>query len=491
MRSMKYLLAAIVIAMIAAACQAGGLQPPGPFPPATLPSEASTTTTLPTAQTTPPVTAPPATVPQVLVSYLSDMAPAVYQIFGVSTEHVTVTEIPGDSSSRQTLLDSESRNIETTGRRASVKGKIYFEIELVGGAEAWIDAQVLVHQITTLDSAKPANFVVSGGSLNVRSHAGVDHAVISTLTNGATVRSTGHRAEVQGAVWVEIQLTADSTGWVNGSYLTPEVVYLSDDTPATYQVTGLSSGSVNVRKGPGIHTDVIATLAFDATDLVTTGKRAEVSGGVWRQVELIGGTLGWVSAAYLELQPAPVATACRPDSATYCPGLGVSRGAVAAFISRAAGLKDTGGKDWFTDDDGSVFEEDLNRLAAAGIIVGCNPPDNTLACPDQLASRAMAAAWFSRALALTGDGGKDWFSDDAGSIFEADINRLATAGIAGACDGGTKFCPTGILTRGQLAAWTVRAFDLPATSTDYFSDDNGSIFEADINAVAAAGVTRP
>ena len=35
-----------------------------------------------------------------------------------------------------------------------------------------------------------------------------------------------------------------------------------------------------------------------------------------------------------------------------------------------------------------------------------------------------------------------------------------------------------------------RALDLPATTTDYFTDDDGSIFEDDINALAAALVLR-
>ena len=40
-----------------------------------------------------------------------------------------------------------------------------------------------------------------------------------------------------------------------------------------------------------------------------------------------------------------------------------------------------------------------------------------------------------------------------------------------------------------MATFLVRAFDLPATGTDYFGDDNANKHEANINALARAGIT--
>jgi hypothetical protein len=39
-----------------------------------------------------------------------------------------------------------------------------------------------------------------------------------------------------------------------------------------------------------------------------------------------------------------------------------------------------------------------------------------------------------------------------------------------------------------MAAFLVRAFDVPPTSEDFFTDDGSSIHEDEINAVAAAGL---
>jgi glucose/arabinose dehydrogenase len=41
-----------------------------------------------------------------------------------------------------------------------------------------------------------------------------------------------------------------------------------------------------------------------------------------------------------------------------------------------------------------------------------------------------------------------------------------------------------------MAAFLNRAFDYPASSLDFFGDDDDSLFESDINAIAGAGVTR-
>ena len=60
----------------------------------------------------------------------------------------------------------------------------------------------------------------------------------------------------------------------------------------------------------------------------------------------------------------------------------MTRGQMAAFLVRLLGLTDRGSTD-FVDDDGSTFEADIEKLAAAGITRGCNPPANTKFCPER------------------------------------------------------------------------------------------------------------
>ena len=52
----------------------------------------------------------------------------------------------------------------------------------------------------------------------------------------------------------------------------------------------------------------------------------------------------------------------------------------------------------FDDDDGVVFETDIEWLAATGVTKGCNPPDNTEFCPHEFMTQGQMAAFVGRAL---------------------------------------------------------------------------------------------
>ncbi|MDH5422982.1 MAG: PQQ-dependent sugar dehydrogenase [Acidimicrobiia bacterium] len=144
----------------------------------------------------------------------------------------------------------------------------------------------------------------------------------------------------------------------------------------------------------------------------------------------------------------------------------------------------------FVDDDGNVHEANIEALAAAGITRGCNPPVDDRFCPDGTVTRGEMAAFLSRALDLT-ERASDPFGDDDGSLFEADIERIAAAGITRGCNppANDRFCPTRPVTRAEMAAFLVRAYSYVDRADGRFTDDDGSIFEEDIERLAASGVT--
>ena len=168
-------------------------------------------------------------------------------------------------------------------------------------------------------------------------------------------------------------------------------------------------------------------------------------------------------------------------------GLLLSLVVVSGSVSIASAELPPGGT--FTDDDNSAHEGDIEAIAAIGITKGCNPPTNDLFCPKASVTRGQMAAFLVRARNLPATSEAPF--GDASGVFEDDINRLAAAGITKGCNPPTNdlFCPEASVTRGQMAAFLVRAFDLPPTSEAPFGDVEG-VFEDDINRLAAAGITQ-
>ncbi len=151
-----------------------------------------------------------------------------------------------------------------------------------------------------------------------------------------------------------------------------------------------------------------------------------------------------------------------PANSRYCPDQGVTRGQMAAFLVRSLPTLTETTADYFRDDAASVFEDDINRLAAAGIARGCNPPKNDQFCPERRVTRGQMAAFLSRGFAYSNVSGADRFRDDDNSVFELDIERLAAAGVTLGCNppANTLFCPNDDVGRGQMASFLGRALNL-------------------------------
>jgi subtilisin family serine protease len=142
--------------------------------------------------------------------------------------------------------------------------------------------------------------------------------------------------------------------------------------------------------------------------------------------------------------------------AKFCPAQPVTRGQMATFLSRAASQPPTDA-DFFDDDEASIHEQGINRLAQANIARGCTTESF---CPNDPVTRGQMAAFLSRALDLP-SGAIDAFTDDSGDVHEAAINALAARGITGGCDAGQpeRFCPDDTVTRAQMAAFLTRMID--------------------------------
>ncbi len=271
-----------------------------------------------------------------------------------------------------------------------------------------------------------------------------------TLRNGAWYCIEGH---------IDMNTPGQANGLLEG-WVDEQLAFYQDD----FKFRGSSDANIDIKSfwfdvyyGGSSHAP--SNYAFDFDSLVLSSERigcGDSPAGGFRD------TAASVHAGNIDkLAFAEITKGCNPPlNDLYCPNNPVTRGQMAAFLVRALNLPGSG-TDFFSDDDGSIFEGNINALAASGITKGCGP---TSFCPNRRVTRAEMAAFLDRALKLPA-APPDRFVDDDGSIFESAIDRLAASGITSGCnpaEGNTKFCPHANVTRGQMASFLSRALSLPA-----------------------------
>ena len=179
-----------------------------------------------------------------------------------------------------------------------------------------------------------------------------------------------------------------------------------------------------------------------------------------------------------------------------CGGLSVAaRAGAAAVVLAVAAVAPAvaqGDQGAFSDDDGAYYEVALNVLEVRGVLAGTQCEPGRI-CPDVPIDRATVAVWLGRAVTGSEPPAVDAsrFADvDAEDWPAAHIERFADLGVTEGCAANPRrYCPHEPVTRAQMAAFLVRAFDLSAAGSAGFADTDGNFFEGSIDAVAAAGVT--
>ena len=146
----------------------------------------------------------------------------------------------------------------------------------------------------------------------------------------------------------------------------------------------------------------------------------------------------------------------------------------------------------FADDEGNVHESSVNKLAEAGVFEGTECDERRI-CPNEPLLRWVMAVWIARALNETPARAdpEARFADVAPDNWWASyVELLADLGITAGCKTGPlRYCPDKPVTRAQMATFLVRALDLDAAPSAGFADTEGNTHEANVDALAAVGVT--
>ena len=145
--------------------------------------------------------------------------------------------------------------------------------------------------------------------------------------------------------------------------------------------------------------------------------------------------------------------------------------------------------------DAGVHQPAVDALEALGVFEGTGCADGDGLCPDEPVRRWEMAVWLVRVLddgVEPADVSMSRFGDvGAGHWWAAYTDRLAELAVTRGCaTGPLRFCPDDAVTRGQMAAFLVRAFHLEAVSSAGFVDVGAAnVFVYDINALAGGRIT--
>ena len=139
---------------------------------------------------------------------------------------------------------------------------------------------------------------------------------------------------------------------------------------------------------------------------------------------------------------------------------------------------------------GHTFEADIISIAIADITRGCG---GDRYCPARAVTRAEMATFLTRAAGLKPSTTSRFTDVPSTNVHRADINAIAAAGITAGCNPpkNDRFCPDDPVTRDQMASFLVRAKGLSPSSKNLFTDvPSTSPHLRDINALGGTSITR-
>ena len=267
--------------------------------------------------------------------------------------------------------------------------------------------------------------------------------------------SGGRCAVIGGHVYRGVRGTLPLGSYLYGDLCTGEIFRLLDATVTVASSSGLAITSFGEDEAGELY-------------VVGSGQvRRIVAIPTFGDVPQSHPFFAWIEA----LVRAGITAGCSTSPPQYCPDVAVERDEMAVLLLRgihgAAYSPPPATGTMFADVPQShPFARWIEQLAREGITGGCasSPPRY---CPDGNTTRGQMAVFMLRARhgatysppPATGT----MFADVAQSHpFARWIEQLAREGITGGCASNpSRFCPDGLVTRGQMAVFAVRAFDLP------------------------------
>ncbi|MGZ9234947.1 MAG: S8 family serine peptidase [Anaerolineales bacterium] len=259
---------------------------------------------------------------------------------------------------------------------------------------------------------------------------------------------------------------------------TPSATATSSQTPTkTYTPTATVTNTPAATHTSAATATRTSTYTPTATTTITSGathtSTATATSTVTSTKTPFTTTFGDVSTEHMFYQyieafyKAGITVGCSHSPKMYCPDNLVTRGEMAVFIERAMGnfSPNPSPADMFTDVvAGNPFKPFIEEFYNDGITAGCTLSPLQY-CPQNNVTRGEMAVFIERAMGdfSPNPSPTDMFTDvQAGHPFKPFIEELYNDGITAGCTlSPLQYCPQNNVTRGQMAVFIVRAFNIP------------------------------
>jgi hypothetical protein len=318
----------------------------------------------------------------------------------------------------------------------ALRGNVSFAEQILN------NAAVHVSDTTCSISAVPNN-TYGYGRLDIK--AAVDAAL--PCTSAPTISSSSASFAASGGGGTVNVTSVGSCGWI------------AESKASWITVTAGTSGAGNGSVSYAVASNAGASIRNGA--IVIGGQTFTVYQGI-NFADVPPGDLFYTEIGKLSARG--VTVGC--GGANYCPNAAVTREQMAAFIMRAKGEFNppTPAMQRFNDVPSSnQFYNFIDRLAVLQITLGCTP-DHLFYCPSDPVLREQMAAFIVRGLGEFNPPppGMQRFNDvPSSNQFYNFIDRMAVLNITLGCSVSPPlYCPASAVTRGEMAAFLVRAFNL-------------------------------
>ena len=191
--------------------------------------------------------------------------------------------VPGYDKSKYTSLDNALRANDSYGQN------IYKILEKAKTYNTALDIIPSTPDSSVSDSTSQSNSnsigIVTSRSLNVRTGAGTNYSIITSIKENTevTILSTKNG-------WYNVQLSNGKKGWVSKEYIS--IKSNSSNVSKTGIVT---ARSLNVRTGAGTNYSVITSIKKNTKVTILSSKSN------WYKIQLSNGKTGWVYKKYVTI----------------------------------------------------------------------------------------------------------------------------------------------------------------------------------------------